>query len=67
MQHMSSKGEPIMMEQTLEFYELNRIHDYIDIDSKKDDTTLLSKIKSIIDSMNDSKYPVCKIIVGEKL
>ncbi len=55
-----------MMEQTLEFYELKRIHDYIDISSKKNDTTLLSKIKSIIDSMNDSKYPGCKIIVEEK-
>ena len=51
----------------LEFHELQRIHDYLKISSRKKDDTLL-KIKSIIMQMQDSKNrrPVCKITVDEK-
>ena len=40
----------------LEFHELQRIHDYLKISSRKKDDTLL-KIKSIIMQMQDSKKP----------
>ena len=51
----------------LEFDELKRIADYLELSSKKDDTTL-PKIKSIIQHMQDSKHhhPVCKITVEEE-
>ena len=54
-----------MTEIILEFHEIKRIHDYLNISSKKNDTTT-PKIKSIIHSMEQSKNPVCKIIVEEK-
>ena len=52
------------MGQILEFHELKRIHDYLSIASKKNDT-ILSKIKLIVAEMQNSKHPVCKIIVED--
>lgn len=52
------------MIQTLEYYELKRIYDYLNISSKKHDTTL-PKIKLILQSMEQANNPSCKIIVED--
>jgi hypothetical protein len=51
--------------QTLEYHEVKRIYDYLNISSKKHDITV-PKIKIILDSMNEFSHPVCQIIVEEK-
>ena len=49
----------------LNHHEIKRIYDYLNISSKKNDTTL-PKIKRILGYMNNSNLPVCKIIAEEK-